>query len=105
MGGDEYNFACENLNNPEDAEYIAKKMLLALTRKIYIDSQEISISGRIGISLFPEDGGEAWDLLHYADTATYRVKGRESRPTNSSLGPEDRSDQLSSINKFKHRGN
>jgi GGDEF domain-containing protein len=36
--------------------------------------QEMAISGSIGISLFPEDGDEARDLLRYADAAMYRVK-------------------------------
>ena len=76
LGGDEFAFVCENLTNPEDAAVIAKKILIALSRKIHIDGQEISISGSIGISLYPEDGGEAQDLLRYADAAMYIVKGQ-----------------------------
>ncbi len=76
LGGDEFAFVCENLTNPEDAAVIAKKILIALSRKIHMDGQEISISGSIGISLYPEDGGEAQDLLRYADAAVYRVKGQ-----------------------------
>lgn len=76
LGGDEFAFVCENLANPEDAAVIAKKILIALSRKIHMDGQEISISGSIGISLYPEDGGEARDLLRYADAAMYRVKGQ-----------------------------
>jgi diguanylate cyclase (GGDEF)-like protein/PAS domain S-box-containing protein len=76
LGGDEFAFVCENLTNPEDAAVIAKKILIALSRKIHMDGQEISISGSIGISLYPEDGGEARDLLRYADAAMYRVKGQ-----------------------------
>ena len=76
LGGDEFAFVCENLNDPEDAATIAKKILIALSRKIKMAGQEISVSGSIGISLYPEDGGEARDLLRYADAAMYRVKGQ-----------------------------
>lgn len=36
----------------------------------------MNISGSIGISLYPEDGGEPKDLLRCADAAMYRVKGQ-----------------------------
>jgi diguanylate cyclase (GGDEF)-like protein/PAS domain S-box-containing protein len=76
LGGDEFAFVCENLSVPDDAAIIAEKLLIALSRKIRMAGQEISISGSIGISLFPEDGDEARDLLRYADAAMYRVKGQ-----------------------------
>jgi len=76
LGGDEFAFVCENLSAPEDAAIIAEKMLISLARKIGMAGQEIAISGSIGISLYPEDGGEARDLLRHADAAMYRVKGQ-----------------------------
>ena len=76
LGGDEFAFVCENLNSPEDAATIARKILISLSRKAQMAGQEIAISGSIGISLYPEDGGEARDLLRYADAAMYRVKGQ-----------------------------
>jgi len=41
-----------------------------------MDGQVISISGSVGISLYPEDGGEARDLLRYADADMYLEKGQ-----------------------------
>ena len=76
LGGDEFAFVCENLNAPEDAALIAEKLLIALSRKVQMAGQEIAVSGSIGISLYPEDGSEARDLLRYADAAMYRVKGQ-----------------------------
>jgi diguanylate cyclase (GGDEF)-like protein/PAS domain S-box-containing protein len=76
LGGDEFAFVCENLSTPADAAMIAEKLLVALARKITMAGQEIAVSGSIGISLFPEDGDEARDLLRYADAAMYRVKGQ-----------------------------
>lgn len=74
LGGDEFAFVCENLSTPSDAAIIAEKLLVSLSRKIQMAGQEMAISGSIGISLFPEDGDEARDLLRYADAAMYRVK-------------------------------
>ena len=76
LGGDEFAFVCENLSTPDDAAIIAEKLLISLSRKIKMSGHEIAISGSIGISLFPEDGGEARDLLRFADAAMYRVKGQ-----------------------------
>lgn len=42
LGGDEFAFVCENLTSPEDVAVIAKKILIALSRKIHMDGQEIS---------------------------------------------------------------
>jgi diguanylate cyclase (GGDEF)-like protein/PAS domain S-box-containing protein len=76
LGGDEFAFVCENLGAPDDAATIAEKILISLSRKTQMAGQEIAISGSIGISLFPEDGEEARDLLRHADAAMYRVKGQ-----------------------------
>ena len=74
LGGDEFAFVCENLSLPGDAAIIAEKLLVSLARKIHMSGQEMAISGSIGISLYPEDGDEARDLLRFADAAMYRVK-------------------------------
>ncbi len=74
LGGDEFAFVCENLSLPGDAAIIAEKLLVSLSRKIHMSGQEMAISGSIGISLYPEDGDEARDLLRFADAAMYRVK-------------------------------
>lgn len=76
FGGDEFAFVCENLTHPQDAAIIANKILEALIKPFLKDDHEIFISGSIGISLYPEDGSEARDLLRFADTAMYRVKGQ-----------------------------
>jgi diguanylate cyclase (GGDEF)-like protein/PAS domain S-box-containing protein len=76
LGGDEFAFVCENISNPENAATIAKKILISISKSFHMEGQEISISGSIGISLYPEDSDEARDLLRYADAAMYRVKGQ-----------------------------
>jgi diguanylate cyclase (GGDEF)-like protein/PAS domain S-box-containing protein len=76
LGGDEFAFVFENIRTTEDACLIAEKILASLARPFTLDGNELCISGSIGISLFPEDGGESKDLLRFADAAMYRVKGQ-----------------------------
>lgn len=76
LGGDEFAFVFENIRTPEDAGLIAEKILTSLARPFTLEGNELCVSGSIGISLFPEDGGESKDLLRFADAAMYRVKGQ-----------------------------
>jgi len=76
LGGDEFAFVFQDIRCPEDAAVIAEKILGSLSRPFTLEGQELSVSGSIGISLYPEDGGEAKDLLRFADAAMYRVKGQ-----------------------------
>ena len=76
LGGDEFAFVFQDIRCPEDAAVIAEKILASLSRPFTLEGQELSVSGSIGISLYPEDGSEAKDLLRFADAAMYRVKGQ-----------------------------
>jgi diguanylate cyclase (GGDEF)-like protein/PAS domain S-box-containing protein len=76
LGGDEFAFVLENIRSPQDVSRVAEKILGALSRPFLIEGQELSISGSIGIALFPEDGDEPRNLLRHADAAMYRVKGQ-----------------------------
>jgi diguanylate cyclase (GGDEF)-like protein/PAS domain S-box-containing protein len=76
IGGDEFAFVFENISSSQAAAVIAEKILNSLSEPFLIDMQGVSISGSIGVSLFPEDGQEPRQLLRNADAAMYRVKGR-----------------------------
>ena len=76
LGGDEFAFVFQDIRDPEDAAAIAEKILASLSSPFILEGQELSVSGSIGISLYPEDGSEARDLLRFADAAMYRVKGQ-----------------------------
>ena len=76
LGGDEFAFVCEEIRYLEDAALIAKKILTQLNLPFEIDGTEISVSGSLGISLFPDDAQESRDLLRFADLAMYKVKGK-----------------------------
>lgn len=74
FGGDEFAMVVGPLAVPEDAAMVAQKILDTLTQPAVIDSQEIPVTGSIGISLYPRDGANGETLIKNADTAMYHAK-------------------------------
>nr|WP_255539542.1 diguanylate cyclase [Polynucleobacter sp. JS-Safj-400b-B2] len=74
LGGDEFVVLLEDLQTPEDALRIAKKMQSAIALGISSNSQLIATTISIGISIFPNDADSEEDLFRHADTAMYRSK-------------------------------
>ncbi|MEA3372404.1 MAG: EAL domain-containing protein [Campylobacterota bacterium] len=74
LGGDEFTVIMEELAKAQDASLLAKKILETLAEPIQIDDNELYVSSSIGISLHPEDGESAHNLLKYADAAMYKAK-------------------------------
>ncbi|MFZ5827292.1 MAG: EAL domain-containing protein [Bacillota bacterium] len=80
LGGDEFAVLLPHADGRQ-AEAVAQKLLEALRRHVeLIDGRTVSITGSMGIALFPEHGRTAEQLLAYADMAMYQVKevGRNS---------------------------
>ena len=75
IGGDEFAFVFENVASSQAAAVVAGKIMESLAEPFLVDGQGVSISGSIGVSLFPEDGQDPRHLLRNADAAMYRVKG------------------------------
>ncbi len=75
IGGDEFTIVLEDISASAEAERIAEKVIAAFEEPLELDSgQEIVISPSIGISLYPDHGQSASDLLKFADTAMYQAK-------------------------------
>ena len=74
LGGDEFLVMMDMINQPEDAEQVAQKIIHALQAEFNIDSKEIYISASIGISIFPKDGSDVDSTIKAADIAMYQVK-------------------------------
>ncbi len=74
LGGDEFTIIAENLDRGEDASFLAQKIIDVLSLPIEIDDNKLFISSSIGISLYPNDGLTATNLLKYADIAMYKAK-------------------------------
>jgi diguanylate cyclase (GGDEF)-like protein/PAS domain S-box-containing protein len=74
MGGDEFVVLLPEVNQPEDTETAARRILLSLGEPHRIDGREVLITASIGISLYPEDARSAEELLANADAAMYEAK-------------------------------
>jgi len=74
LGGDEFTVIMENFSTEDDVAHLAQKILDVLARPIDIDGHTFYLSGSIGISLYPQDGLQADNLLKYADAAMYKAK-------------------------------
>jgi len=80
IGGDEFIFIVQHLENDFDATIMAKKLLKSLQHDFKIENKTLHVSASIGISLYPKDSENKNELLKYADTAMYKAKeeGRNS---------------------------
>lgn len=74
LGGDEFTVVVGCLDAKEQAGLVAKNLLEVLQAPFLIEGHEITISASIGVSLFPENGADAGDLLQQADSAMYAAK-------------------------------
>jgi diguanylate cyclase (GGDEF)-like protein/PAS domain S-box-containing protein len=74
LGGDEFTILMQNLKQGQDASVLAQKIFKALSEVMYVDDNELYVSCSIGISLYPDDGVLAQNLLKYADSAMYKAK-------------------------------
>ena len=74
FGGDEFAAFLDDIASPDDVAPIMREFLHVLALPFMIDDHEFFISGSIGISLYPHDGGDTKTLMKNADTAMYRAK-------------------------------
>jgi diguanylate cyclase (GGDEF)-like protein/PAS domain S-box-containing protein len=74
FGGDEFNLVMHQVNEHNDVETMAQKLLETIRRPITIDGKVFFITLSIGIATYPDDGRDLEELVKNADTAMYHVK-------------------------------
>lgn len=74
LGGDEFTLILSEIKQPENAAVVAKKILHELSQPFRLNEREISISGSIGIAIYPSDSTTPEDLVSHADSAMYLAK-------------------------------
>jgi diguanylate cyclase (GGDEF)-like protein len=79
LGGDEFVILLSEIERPEDAAIISRKLLQAVSKAFPIDKHDLHITASIGVSTYPDDGFDAETLIKNADTAMFQAKenGRE----------------------------
>jgi diguanylate cyclase (GGDEF)-like protein/PAS domain S-box-containing protein len=75
LGGDEFILVLEHLRHPQQAAHVAQAVIDTLSAPFHLgDGQDVYVRASIGISLFPNDGEEASELIRDADAAMYQAK-------------------------------
>lgn len=74
LGGDEFIVLLPNVESGDVAAIVGKKLVEAIKAPFVVDSNEIFVTGSIGISMYPEDGATADELIKNSDTAMYFTK-------------------------------
>jgi diguanylate cyclase (GGDEF)-like protein len=80
LGGDEFAVLLPQVTGAADAARVATKILDALSAPFQFGSSRVSISASVGVSVFPDAGISADDLVRSADVAMYRAKHRGRTP-------------------------
>ncbi|HTY03244.1 MAG TPA: EAL domain-containing protein [Rhodocyclaceae bacterium] len=75
LGGDEFVILASSAH-PDYAIYVAQKVLNTLRKPISLAGEEVTVSGSIGISLFPDHGADRHLLMRAADIAMYEAKAQ-----------------------------
>ena len=74
MGGDEFVVILPDINCRADIEKVCDKILELISQPIDVGLNVLNVTPSIGLSMAPDDGLSAEDLLKHADIAMYRAK-------------------------------
>lgn len=75
MGGDEFGLLIPNLTQVNDIEGLSDRILAAIKEPFEIHGEQVSVSGSMGITLYPDpDEGDPDTLIRHADMALYAAK-------------------------------
>lgn len=74
LGGDEFVIVLDDVPTKQAAAATASKVLDVLGQPFDLGGPEFFASASIGVSIFPQDGGNARTLLKNADAAMYQAK-------------------------------
>ncbi|KGJ89894.1 transporter substrate-binding domain-containing protein [Colwellia psychrerythraea] len=78
FGGDEFVLLLTGLHSPNEAAYVAEKVLRLMQKEFELSKGKSKINAfigcSIGIAMYPNDGDNDTELLKIADTMMYKVK-------------------------------
>ncbi|MHC8307140.1 putative bifunctional diguanylate cyclase/phosphodiesterase [Pseudomonas sp. PB3P13] len=86
-GSDEFVLIFADIHHPQQTKGIAEKLLKSIRRPQHIAGHDLSVTACLGISIYPDDGLDAIDLIKKAETAMRNVK--ESGPNDFSFFIEE----------------
>ncbi|QRX83477.1 EAL domain-containing protein [Glaciimonas sp. PAMC28666] len=74
LGGDEFVIILADIRESENAARLAMRVLSAFAQPVFAGGRELHVTTSIGVSVYPDDGDEADQLLKHADVAMLRAK-------------------------------
>jgi predicted signal transduction protein with EAL and GGDEF domain len=74
LGGDEFALVLPRLTSPGAAANVAGKVAAAFAAPVAHAGLSLRAAASVGITIFPDDGEDAGQLLKNADVALYRAK-------------------------------
>lgn len=86
-GGDEFVVLLSEISQPDHAAAVADKIRETVAVPMIIDGHEVTLQLSIGVSVYPDNGQTADELLKKADRSMYRVKALNRQPLGGSLRP------------------
>ncbi|WP_418358317.1 putative bifunctional diguanylate cyclase/phosphodiesterase [Shewanella basaltis] len=78
LGGDEFVILADEIQTPDQAADFVDKLLMQLNAPVQLNEHAIHPAASIGISIYPDDGDKAEDLIRHADIAMYSAKAAGS---------------------------
>jgi diguanylate cyclase (GGDEF)-like protein/PAS domain S-box-containing protein len=74
IGGDEFVIVLTDLHHTSECEPLLQRLLAAAAEPVNFDEYMLEVSASIGVTLYPQDGSDADQLLRHADQAMYLAK-------------------------------
>ncbi|WP_445228952.1 putative bifunctional diguanylate cyclase/phosphodiesterase [Duganella rhizosphaerae] len=74
LGGDEFTVILTEVTRTAHVEILAQQILAELAKPFSVLDSDVQVSGSMGITLCPQDGGTPDELLKNADQAMYAAK-------------------------------
>ena len=83
LSGDEFVVGLFDIRQHFEATTVAQKLQASLVEPFLIEGHDLRVGASIGISVYPQDGGDAETLLRLADIAMARAKLSHAHPEDS----------------------
>jgi diguanylate cyclase (GGDEF)-like protein len=89
VGGDEFILVFPEVDRPQDAVKIARKVLETCRSPFACQGQKVWVTASVGIALFPDHGQDLETLVQRADIAMYRAKRDGGKRYRMFSAPQD----------------
>lgn len=74
LGGDEFSLILHSVDKNFDVNKFSQRLIDIIAEPILVDEKSIQVTASIGVSLFPDDGDNAEQLINSADESMYVSK-------------------------------